>query len=38
MLLAIKEDIKEIAISDINSKDIVRNRNCILGGDGDFFS
>ncbi|WP_054200011.1 DEAD/DEAH box helicase family protein [Clostridium baratii] len=36
MLLAIKEDIKEIAISDINSKDIVRNRNCILGGDGDF--
>lgn len=36
MLLAIKEDIKEIAISDINSKDIVRNRNCILGGDDDF--
>ncbi|MBS6005976.1 MAG: DEAD/DEAH box helicase family protein [Clostridium baratii] len=36
MLLAIKEDIKEIAISYINSKDIVRNRNCILGGDGDF--
>ncbi|WP_422389178.1 DEAD/DEAH box helicase family protein [Clostridium baratii] len=36
MLLAIKEDIKEIAISDINSKYIVRNRNCILGGDGDF--
>lgn len=36
MLLAIKENIKEIAISDINSKDIVRNRNCILGGDGDF--
>lgn len=36
MLLVIKEDIKEIAISDINSKDIVRNRNCILGGDGDF--
>ncbi|WP_422389101.1 DEAD/DEAH box helicase family protein [Clostridium baratii] len=36
MLLAIKEDIKEIAISDINSKDIVRNRNCILGGNGDF--
>nr|WP_236884457.1 DEAD/DEAH box helicase family protein [Clostridium baratii] len=34
--MAIKEDIKEIAISDINSKDIVRNRNCILGGDGDF--
>ncbi|MDU1053045.1 MAG: DEAD/DEAH box helicase family protein [Clostridium baratii] len=34
--MAIKEDIKEIAISYINSKDIVRNRNCILGGDGDF--
>ncbi|WWU67386.1 DEAD/DEAH box helicase family protein [Clostridium baratii] len=34
--MAIKEDIKEIAISDINSKYIVRNRNCILGGDGDF--
>ncbi|WWU76762.1 DEAD/DEAH box helicase family protein [Clostridium baratii] len=34
--MAIKEDIKEIAISDINSKDIVRNRNCILGGNGDF--
>lgn len=36
MLLAIKEDVKEIAISGINSKDIVRNRNCILGGDSDF--
>lgn len=36
VFLTINYGVKEVAISEVGSKDIIKNNNCILGGDNDF--